>query len=551
MIKNSLNFAVHNHSLAPSYSVPELEQYQNQKNIQVVSTNQDPLFFGNNEQSDSKIEVGVAAHRLFFTLRLEEAIACRQAADSNSEQSAAACPTYFPGAVIPSAGGAHCKEFERGNLLFDQFKYLLSFDQEMLSRIGSYGSSDCTSWNAPAAPLPSRLFCQEANWSDPWLWQYLDAPRLYFIHQAPGVAGVDLPVARLTTEESASDAVVIAQRATAIGALAQACSALLARSVKENYSDESLTSLLALISNAWFNPSSGIAPVSWDSTALAEARLMLERYVGQEAAINADNILPFLFELEAMVSHISLGEKRESFARGVFAGNFIDVSLAPLTSIKATEFCVRERLFDEVINLSSRGFAPVVINEYGLVADGNHRLTAAYVWNVLKYAQDLEWSLDNVEFHKRIAAFPAAVEAGLLKTNSAVSPVSLHQALGHLASFLCRPDWRARLNTYTRPLLKRHDFIHELPVVMLPEYLSGAVVKSLYDEGEKIERACPSIYEAMSLNEHLVLPPRASYHFTDAALLPWFTVLKSNTGTVKHRTGRFGRRARIIPNKKI
>ena len=63
--------------------------------------------------------------------------------------------------------------------------------------------------------------------------------------------------------------------------------------------------------------------------------------------------------------------------------------------------------------------------------------------------------------------------------------------------------------------------------------------------GTVVERACPSIYEAMSLNEHLVLPPRASYHFTDAALLPWFTVLKTSCGT-KRRTGSFSRRPRSI-----
>ena len=67
----------------------------------------------------------------------------------------------------------------------------------------------------------------------------------------------------------------------------------------------------------------------------------------------------------------------------------------------------------------------------------------------------------------------------------------------------------------------------ELPVVLLSEYLSQAVVKGLYDEGIEIVRACPSLYEEMASDQLLVLPPRASYHFTDAALLPWFKVLSS------------------------
>ena len=50
-------------------------------------------------------------------------------------------------------------------------------------------------------------------------------------------------------------------------------------------------------------------------------------------------------------------------------------------------------------------------------------------------------------------------------------------------------------------------------------------IRACYDEGKRVVRACPSLYEEMSKDGDLVLPPRASYHFTDAALLPWFGVL--------------------------
>ena len=526
MTNSNLTFLVHNHNLAPSYSVPALEAYQSQKNIQVVSnmqtiTNSDALCFGK-EKSPKSADEMLAGKSAFFNMRLEMALGLK----SDSERDNA--PSYFPGAIIPGPGGAACSEVTRGNLLFDQFQYLLTFDSEMRERLVSYQNTKEGTVKSKSPNGPSRLFCREQSSNEAWLWHHVPAPQLYFLHQASGTQ---------TTGNISTEA--------ALKSLVDAAASLFVISSADDFSSAGVFDILSLISNAWFNPHSNIAPVTWGETALKAASHSLRQH---KAAITNDNLLPFLFELEAMASHISLGEERsdrQSFARGVFAGNYIEVSMAPISSLKATEFCVRERLFDEVINLSSRGFAPVVINEYGLVADGNHRLTAAYVWNILKYCQDLEWSLENEAFQKRVADFDSAVQNGLLQHSAQVSPVTLHQSLNHLAYFLCRPDHRARLNSYTKPLLKRHDFISELPVVVLPEYLSGAVVKSLYDDGESVERACPSIYEAMSLNNHLVLPPRASYHFTDAALLPWFTVLKTSCGT-KRRTKTFGSHSRTI-----
>jgi hypothetical protein len=544
MTNQDLKFFVHNQSLAPSYSVPALDAYQAQKNIHVVSKSNaedNSLTFGN-ERLGAPVEQKTSpTSESFFARRLETALAAAfdlaaraqseadQAPESNGNNISAEhspsshAPSYFPGSIIPGPGGASCNEVTRGNLLFAQFQYLLAFDGETRDRVAQLADTNRSS------AAPSRPFCREESSNEAWLWKYIEEPKLYSLHQAP------LPQ---------SDTTLTPAQALAI--LKKQAAGLLQTAAAKNFDEQSVLNILALVAQAWFSPSSGLSPVTWGEGAVNKSRTALVRY---HKTITEQNILPFIFELEAMASHISLGEEREdrkSFARGVFAGNFIEVAMAPVTSIKPTEFCVRERLFDEVINLSSRGFAPVVINEYGLVADGNHRLTAAYVWNILKYCQDLEWCLDNEQFQRRAAAFADAVQNGLLKTNSQVSPISMHQALSHLSYFLCRPDWRARLNSYTRPLLKRHDFMSDLPVVVLPEYLSGAVVKSLYDDGERIERACPSMYEAMSLNNHLVLPPRASYHFTDAALLPWFTVLKTSCGT-KHRSRVFGQRGRVIP----
>lgn len=513
MINQHLKFTVHNSTLAPSYSVPAVAQYENQKKIQVV-TKSDPLGFSvDYKHTDHHSD---AAEKSFFALRLEMALGLASAEP----------PSYFPGAIIPGPGGATCAEVSRGNLLFEQFKYLLKFDGEMTARLSYYSKGK---YQSP--PRPLRLFSCEVAQQESWLWEYIDEPRLYFLHQAR------YPQSNRQDQQQA------------LANLADVAATLLDETYREGLSAPAIRQLLSLINDAWFAPISSAKPINWSPDALAQAGRALAL---QKKAITRANLLPFLFELEALASHLSLSEGNASFARGVFAGNFIEVAMAPITTMKATEFCVRERLFDELINLSSRGFAPVVINEYGLVADGNHRLTASYVWNVLKYCQDLEWCLDNSAFQKRVAGFATAVKNGLLKQPGTVSAVSLHEALNHLSYFLRRPDWRSRLISYTRPLLRRHDFIDELPVIVLPEYLSGAVVKANYDDGIATERACPSIYEAMHLNDHLVLPPRASYHFTDAALLPWFTVLKNSCGT-KRKTCAYGPRttSKARPNRRI
>lgn len=514
MINQHLKFTVHNSNLAPSYSVPAVDQYESQKKIQVVSKSDSLAFNVDYKHAGHHSD---AAENNFFALRLEMALGL----------AAVEAPSYFPGAIIPGPGGAACAELWRGNLMFEQFKYLLQFDGETAARLSQYSTSRYQS-----LPRPSRLFSCEVAKQESWLWEYIDEPRLYFLHQArcPDSQGQD--------------------QQQALANLASVAATLLDETYSAGLSAPAVRQLLSLINDAWFAPISSTRPIKWSHETLAQISRALALH---KKAITRANLLPFLFELEALASHLSLSERSANFARGVFAGNFIEVAMAPITTMKATEFCVRERLFDELINLSSRGFAPVVINEYGLVSDGNHRLTASYVWNVLKYCQDLEWCMDNSAFQKRVAGFAVAVKNGLLKQQTGtVSAVSLHEALNHLSYFLCRPDWRSRLISYTKPLLKRHDFIDELPVIVLPEYLSGAVVKANYDDGIGTERACPSIYEAMYLNDHLVLPPRASYHFTDAALLPWFTVLKNSCGT-KRKTCAYGPRAtgKARPNRRI
>jgi len=475
---------------APACSVPSLTAYQAQKKIQVVSTSQ--LNFGNEisqNQKQQNLADETQASDLFYQLRLKAALAAGSDQIAGSE-----VPSYFPGPVIPGPGGPHCHEVNRGNLLFDQFQNLVAFDSKTISRLERMGAGTPQS-------VDTVLFISAAEVKEPWAWTGISAPALSFLHQT------------VVLDES-EEAKLDADRAVAaLLSLKKHVQALYKKALLQNFAPADTAEMLLSIGTAWHH--SIIFDAPQDAEPLAQAIAYLQN---NQERINDGNLLYLLFELEALISYKTMSAGLQTFAAGVFAGNFVQVALYPLARLGATEFCVRERLFDEVINLVGRGFAPVVINEMGLVADGNHRVTASWIWNILKHTADknLDWSLDCPEFQKAISEY---------FEQSKESAVSRHEALSHLAHFLSRPEYRSKLNTYIRPLLAEYDYIKELPVVFLPEYLSQAVVKSHYDEGTKVERACPSVYETLAKNDRLVLPPRASYHFTDSALLPWFTVL--------------------------
>jgi hypothetical protein len=484
-----------------------MDEYQNQKNIRVISSQSDAGRLTHDLNKHLAAGRQAVGQDSFFRLRLKYSLGL----------AAKSAPSYYPGALIPGPGGPACHEIDRGNLLFDQFLFLLQFDDALAERLCNQTQLECKNRRTTKA-TGRKLTTRKVPPGDPWLWPLIEEPGLRFVDDGCAV----LPVV--------SHAVPAGDRHLAVDNLSARTAYLFDLSRQSKFTVGSVEELLATIADAWFIPAGGHH--RWSLEALSGARTALIQY---EPAVTKKNLLPFLFELEAMASQASFCHNRTSIAQGIFGENFIDVWQAPVAKLGGTELCLPERLFDELINLSGRGFAPVIINEYWLVADGNHRLTASHIWNILKYAEHLEWCLDNIEFQRRVTGFAAALEDGLLGQPAGIRPVSLHQALSHLSHFLCRPEWRSRLLSYTRPQIRRHKFIAELPVVCLPEYLSGAVVKSLYDEGLALRRACPSLYETMAQDQNLVLPPRASYHFTDAALLPWFTVLRAECSSFRHR----------------
>jgi hypothetical protein len=142
----------------------------------------------------------------------------------------------------------------------------------------------------------------------------------------------------------------------------------------------------------------------------------------------------------------------------------------------------------------------------------------------LKHAMHTEWSLDNEEFLLQVKEYVAA-------HREALGQVSLYESLKQLASFLADEDVRNRLNHTLKPMMRRTRAIRKLPVVMLPEYSMGTVEKGTYDQDGVLMRVPPSLYSELALSSDLVLPARASYHFTDAVPMPWFEVVKQERFT--------------------
>ncbi len=454
------------------FSMPSIAAYQEQKRIKVVSAA--PLNFGNQNLScENEASIQFLRSRLDAALKPETP-----------------SPSYFPGQNIPDKGNSG-KELNRGNLLIDQLKHLFSFDEKGRLRLRQ------------GHALGYKLYKINTPDSE-WHFPSIGKPHLNFLKQMQEGLQEDECEAEMLLSEFSRN--LYAKYFVDL--------------FKQERAIETLAALCAEIAGTWYQQAQE-RPVKIDEHCLKQALSYIETY---RAQLTRENFAAFIIELEAFFFEKACLEAMNltPFASGVFEGNFIQVSLMPLEQIKATEFCVRERLLDEVINLIARGFAPVVINEYSLVADGNHRVTSAWLWNLLKYLDEVkvEWSLQSEAMQEAVARFFSPGGRG-----ASISEVSKHEVLSHFGAYLARPEWIARLRTQVRPHLASYEYLDELPVVLVSEYRSCAVVKLLYDEGIQTVRACPSLYERMAEADNLVLPPRASYHFTDSALLPWFNVL--------------------------
>lgn len=377
----------------------------------------------------------------------------------------------FPGHLVPAPGGETGALENRGVLFFDQFKKLLQ--------------SGCIDTDTTRLRGQIDLYPVDVEGETPWSWNLIQYPALKFIafeHSTQPARGADL-IERMVERVR-----------------------LLLRS-------DDPVPILSYIRSCWAYSSD--SPTYTESVLKQCRQWFAELQIVLLEESNADSLLSTLFEIEAYASYTSSLAQLQVVGGGSFGGNWVEVASVPICELRPSELCQRDRLFQEIFNLPARGFAPVVVNEKLCIADGNHRLTASWLWNLLCTLSNLEWDLENHQFQKGVADFIAA---------NSIFPVTVHQMLTHLQSYLLNASSKLALTEKLQREVSPRQVLKVLPVTLLPEYLSGAVVKDAYDSGTAIRRAEPALYDILHSTPHAVLPPRASYHFTDRALLPWFSL---------------------------
>lgn len=239
-------------------------------------------------------------------------------------------------------------------------------------------------------------------------------------------------------------------------------------------------------------------------------RELIDGFRGREV-----DALAVLLEVHDIVrrieAHNALGIERVGI--GIERGVWCEIGLLDLSVIKATELVQTARAIQELRTLYMRGFAPIVVNEWGCNTDGSHRQVAAWLWNALcdsssRHENVPEASIENfLPLHRHDMGPLLAHEVDRVFREGCADKglrIIIHDALRE-----ARPDRR----------------VERLPVCLVPEWSAATVIKGPYDDHGTSIRVCPSVYGLMVRERQIVLPARGPYHRTDAFLLPWFKVV--------------------------
>lgn len=345
--------------------------------------------------------------------------------------------------------------------------------------------------NSGTGALNYRLVNKAVDVESGWLWTGIEAPQVKFVEAIYDKVPSDL------------------DRATQLNELSEKCYKLISRDMRN------IDKLFKLVRDAW----SDVTSQNYSKLSL---QLSSKIFRSCFRELKKENLLPFVFEVEAFASYITYLEKINPVASGVFSENWLDVGYLPLVSIKPTELCVTERLYSELFNIHEIGFAPIVVNEFDSVADGNHRLTSAWLWNVLKYCSNVPWNIESSLLKSKLKQYA-------LLNESAMGDLMLYECYKQLGNLLSDKERAYNLENRLKPVIKKYKSITSMPVVFSPEYSTNAVIKSDYDSNSELRRVPPRLYEHLANSQDLVLPPRASYHFTDSVPMPWFKVLEEET----------------------
>lgn len=260
----------------------------------------------------------------------------------------------------------------------------------------------------------------------------------------------------------------------------------------------------------------------------SEATLVLSAELSNRARTLSSSwfdLMSFLFELERYASYESLLRRMRLVGTGLFRGSWLDVGRVHLSQLRATERCNETRLLDELFNLANGRMAPILMNEFGCVADGNHRLIAAWIWNILHHSRDCDWSVQDECFREEIARLTSR-----LSTNHTAA--ALKESVRCLENVLSNQASRDAIERNLRRRIASQN-VSSVPVVPFLEYCSFAVEARSFEERNVIERFPPRLYKELCERPHSLLPHRACYHFADRIPLPWFSLVEKRSHGVQ------------------
>ncbi len=437
---------------------PDIQAYEAAKGVNMIHAPFDPLPAMNGLLPGQFPGVEIQIWQQFWGPRIQAAMA---------GETDVRFPTLFPGCVLPGPGPGQTEVFA-GAL------QLMRFAQVVTLR----GGFPDLQWRAAVEPQQKDIPTLPS-----WQWQQVVEPRLAVLHFARSDAQKDQ---------------------MQIETMLDLLHTVIANFIKENKIPDSME----LIHRLW----SAHTPLpEWRDDQLATAAEILG------ATLSAGhNVLAVAFELEALLTRSAVAWFTP-VGWGMFGGSWLEVGFLPISQIRATELVVPHRLLDELVSIYARGFAPIVINEWGCDTDGTHRLAAAWLWNLLT-------TVPGAEIHQDSAVLQRAVEAFAQAHREDMGELLLREVLRCLQLFLTDETYFARLKAKVIPELRRGK-VRELPVMLLPEYSWGTVIKGSYDDGDGAFRVCPSVYWTLRQNSALTLPARGPYHRTDRAVAPWCEVM--------------------------
>ncbi|MBT9169486.1 MAG: hypothetical protein DDT19_02846 [Syntrophomonadaceae bacterium] len=450
---------------------PNVKAYEAQKELRVISPTAELLYRGAPSMPSMLLGNGAleTLWKEYYSLRLVAA------AHGTRKQYI----TRFPGHTVPGSGAGANTRYT-GSLALERFEHLLSL-------AGGF---------PPIGPFADRCATPKHTIEDAplvdWPWDRVEQPRLKIL--------VPTRMEATATQEEKYELLSWLQRGI---------ESLVGPEVVP------VCELFALISSAW-------SPYT-RSRVYAPETIRAARHILNEVKANTKkewcDWLAFAFELETCLSCIEYSWPLNVTSYGVYKGCWVEVGRLPIAKIQSTELVVVKRVLAELVNIRTKGFAPIIVNELGCDTDGTHRLVASWLWNLIQELDARALVADHPELVYPVKRFIEVHARDM-------GPAVVREVLRSLAEILANAEMRDVLATEVLPYVTRYYPITHLPVLLLPEYSCGAVIKGPYDEGTASYRVDPTVYEYLARDPSCVLPARGPYHLTDRALLPWFEVLE-------------------------